>query len=183
MNPRLFRWSSSSASLYSPLRIRRKTFTMPTSTSRLSTPSRIRKVPDTETPMMPVTECSPESPFSTWPASAFTPRVRASASRNTIEEWPSENQNPTDRGLRASSAAFLGLGRHVLGHQLAGGVVDGGDVICVEGVPQSEGVSQDADADVEHRVLAAEGEIVRHDQEEQRAEPDDVQQRDEAEHP
>ena len=70
----------------------------------------------------------------------------------------------------------------VVGQQLAGGVVDRGDVVGVERVPQPEGVGQHADADVEDRVVAAEVVVLRHDQAEQDAESDDVQQDDEADH-
>ena len=55
----------------------------------------------------------------------------------TTLEWPSANQKPTETGPLA------------VGHQLAGGVVDGGDVVGVEGVPHAEGVGGDAQADAE----------------------------------
>ena len=113
---------------------------------------------------------------STGPASAFTPTDSRNASPNTIVEWPSENQKPTDSGLRGRGPSC------VVGQQLAGGVVDGGDVVGVEGVPQPEGVGEDADADGEDRVVAAEVEVLRDDDAEQDAEPDDVQQHDEPEH-
>jgi hypothetical protein len=47
---------------------------------------------------------------------------------NTTLECPRENQNPTDSG------------RFPLAHQLAGGVVDRGDVVGVEGVPHAQRV-------------------------------------------
>ena len=56
--------------------------------------------------MTPVTECSPELSFSTGPASALTPTESRNASRNTIVEWPRENQKPTDSGLRARVAGL-----------------------------------------------------------------------------
>ena len=49
-----------------------------------------------------MTECSSELSLSTCPASAFTPSESRNASANTIVEWPRENQNPTDSGVRIS---------------------------------------------------------------------------------
>ena len=129
--------------------------------------------------MTPVTECSSEPSSSTCPASAFTPTESRNASANTIVEWPRENQNPTDSGLRRGRRpASAG----VVGHQLAGGVVDGRDVVGVERVPQAERVRQDADADGEDRVVPAEVVVVGHHEAEQHAEADDVQQDDEPVH-
>ena len=73
-------------------------------------------------------------------------RGRPTASRrhsaNTIEEWP-EGEPEADR-QRALA----------LGHQLAGGVVDRGDVVGVEGVPHPQGVGGDAEADAEDLMRA-----------------------------
>jgi hypothetical protein len=66
-----------------------------------------------------------------------------------------------------------------VGHQLAGGVVDGRDMVGVEGVSQAQGVGGDAEPDAEHlrahRVVPG-----NHDQQ-QRSPCDDVQQCDHAE--
>ena len=70
----------------------------------------------------------------------------------------------------------------VVGEQLAGGVVDRGDVVGVEGVPQAEGVGQHADPDAVDAGGPPELVALGHDQEEQDAEPDDVQDQDEPEH-
>ena len=91
---------------------------------------------------------------------------------NTMVEWPRENQNPTDSGLRS---------RRVVGDQLAGGVVDRRDVIGVEGMAQAEGVGEHADADVVEPAVA-DLEVVRHDQAEQDPEAEHVQEDDEPEH-
>ena len=50
----------------------------------------------------------------------------ATEARTTMVEWPSEKKKPDREG----PLAFL--------HQLAHDVVDGGDVVGVEGVPQAE---------------------------------------------
>ena len=65
----------------------------------------------------------------------------AAASEKTIVEWPSEKKKPTPSG------------RLPLLQQLAGGVVDRGDVVGVEGVAQTEGVGEDAEPG-ERRVAA-----------------------------
>ena len=59
---------------------------------------RYRKVPETLVPMRPVTECSPEPPSSTGPASALTPTENSSARTKTTVECPSEKKNPTLSG-------------------------------------------------------------------------------------
>ena len=88
----------------------------------------------------PVTVCRPEESSSTWPASARTPTASRTHSTNTMVEWPRENQKPTETGPLA------------VGHQLAGGVVDRGDVVGVERVPHAQGVGGDAQPDAEHPV-------------------------------
>ena len=82
-----------------------KTRTMPTSTTRLSTPSTQRNTPDTDVPIRPVTECNSELPLTTGPASALTPIDNSRASPKTIVEWPSENQKPTDSGFGSGRSA------------------------------------------------------------------------------
>ena len=85
--------------------MRKKIFTIPTSTTRLRIPSSQRNTPDTEAPMTPVIACSRDPSSSTSPASAFTPTDSSSARPKTIVEWPRENQKPTDSGLRLPSAS------------------------------------------------------------------------------
>ncbi len=69
----------------------------------------------------------------------------------------------------------------MIGEQLPGGVVYGGDVVGVERVSQAEGVGEHPDSDVEHPG-AANVVVVRHDQSEQDPEADQVQHDDEAVH-
>ncbi len=68
-----------------------------------------------------------------------------------------------------------------VGEQLAGGVVDRGDVVGIEGVPQAESVGEHADPDAEHPG-GSEVVVRRRDEDDEHAEPEDVQQRDEPEH-
>ena len=71
------------------------------------------------------------------------------------------------------------FGPLAVGHQLAGGVVDGGDVVGVERVPQSEEVGGDAQPHTEY--LGAGAIVVRRDDEHQHREADYMHQRDHAE--
>ena len=66
-------------------------------------------------------------------------------------------------------------------HELAGGVVDGGDVVAVEGVPHAQGVGGEADAEAEG--LGAEAVVMRRDQEGDDAPADHVQADDDRGHP
>ena len=72
--------------------------------------------------------------FSTWPASARTPNA---SSRHEPEH---------DAGVPEGEPEADRQRPLALGHQLAGGVVDGGDVVGVEGVPHAERVRGDARA-------------------------------------
>ena len=65
-----------------------------------------RKTPETVVPMRPVVCCSVDWSFSTWPARAFTPSDSRAHRPNTTEEWPRENQKPTETG-RLPSAMSL----------------------------------------------------------------------------
>ena len=98
MNPRLLSCSSSAASSKWPWRICRKTFQIPARISRLTKAMAYRNVPETVVPIQPVTLWSAELSFSTGSASDFTPSESRKASANTMLEWPSENQKPTDSG-------------------------------------------------------------------------------------
>ncbi len=184
MKPRLFRWSSSCASSYRPVRISRNTLRIPNSTTRLRIPSTQRKTPETEAPMTPVTECSSELSFSTWPGERLHPD-REQERQREHDRGVAEGEPEPDRerlaDLGAGHAGGFLLG--VVGHQLARGVVDRRDVVGVERVPQPERVREDADADREDRVVTAEVVVVRHHEAEQDAEADDVQQDDEPVHP
>ena len=172
MKPRLLSCSSSCCSSYSPRRISLKTPRMPTRTTRLSRPMTHRNTPETDAPITPVAAWSVDPSWVTGPASALTPSESSRARAKTIVECPRENQKPTESGLRPV----------LVGEQLARGVVDRRDVVGVEGVAQPERVGQDPDADGEHRVVAAEPEVLRRHQTEEDAEPDHVQQHDEPAH-
>lgn len=104
--PRLSSCASSSASSNPPRRIRRNTETIPTSTTRLSTPIRTRNTPEITVPATPVTCCSSDDSSSSCPASERTPSASSATSTNTTEEWPSENQKPIETG-RPPSASCL----------------------------------------------------------------------------
>src|SRR3954454_20065448 len=181
------RWSSCSSSCRSskePRRMARKTRTIPTRTARLRMPRIQRNTPETEAPTTPVAESSVESSSWTCPASAFTPSDSRSASTNTIVEWPRENQKPTESGRRGAHRERPAGRRRAdpVGEQLAGRVVDGGDVVGVEGVPQAEGVGEHPHADVED-AAGTQAEVPGDDEAEQHPEADDVQQHDDPEHP
>jgi hypothetical protein len=68
----------------------------------------------------------------TTPSTIHFTRPSATASEHDTQ-WPSEKKKPTPTGLRPSQ-------------QLARGVVDGRDVVCVEGVAKAEGESEAAQA-------------------------------------
>ena len=91
-------------------------------------------------------------------------------------ECPSENQNPTDSGRRPVRR------RGPVGEQLAGGVVDRGDVVDVEGVPQPERVREHAHPGAEDRGRPAELVVLGDDEAEQHAEADGVQRHDDGAH-
>jgi hypothetical protein len=58
-----------------------------------------------------------------------------------------------DRGVAEGEEEADAQRPLALVHQLAGGVVDGGDVVGVEGVPHAEGVGEHRDADAEALVV------------------------------
>jgi hypothetical protein len=68
-----------------------------------------------------------------------------------------------------------------LGHELSRGVVDGGDVVGVERVPQAQGVRGDTQSDAEE--LTGDLVLLRRHERDQRAPTDQVEQDDEAGHP
>ena len=122
---------------------------------------------------------------STGPASALTPTESRKASANTIVEWPRENQNPTESGLRtcecwspsASSVIAAAWSASSLRVVLSMAAMWSASKAC----RKPEGVGEDADSDVEHPG-AANVVVVRHDQPEQDPEADQVQHDDEAVH-
>jgi hypothetical protein len=69
----------------------------------------------------------------------------------------------------------------VLGDQLAGGVVDGRDVVRVEGVPHPQHIRRHAERDAVE-LSVAEPQVLRRDRAEQHPPADHVQQHDEARH-
>ena len=104
MNPRLFNCSSSSASLNSPCRMRWNTRVMPISTSRFSTPRIHRKIPDTDAPTMPVTECNSEPSSSTCSprrgrrsTAGTSTRTRSSSDRGRTGTRPTAACGPNRR--------------------------------------------------------------------------------------
>src|ERR1700709_2751499 len=100
-------------------------------------PMRNRNVPDTVGPIRPVTWCSVEPSLDTSPLRPRPPIANSAARAKTIVEWREEEAD-AERAL-------------AVGHELAGGVVDGGDVVDVERVAHAEHVRGDADADAERR--------------------------------
>ena len=124
-------------------------------------PIRNRNVPETVGPIRPVAWCRAEWSFVTLPLRPRMPSASPIASRKTIDRM-------AEREEEADAQRPLAVG-----HQLAGRVVDGGDVIGIEGVAHPERVGRDADADAED--AGAELEVLRRDEPEQQSEADDVQ--------
>ena len=106
---------------------------------------------------------------------ADAPRERPHAQRDA------EDHHEDDRGVPEAEPEADAHRALALGHQLAGGVVDGGDVVGVEGVPHAEGVRREAEADAEH--LAADVVAVRGDDAHEQAPPEQVQEEHEAQRP
>ena len=63
-------------------------------------------MPDTSVPIQPATWCRFELSLRTGPANDLIPIESKKASAKTIDEWPSENQNPTLRGRLPSDISF-----------------------------------------------------------------------------
>ncbi len=100
---------------------------------------------------------------------ARTPIASRNASPNTTLEWPSENQKPAD------------VDRVPSPDQLAGGVVDHGDVVGVECVPHPEQVGRHAQSDAEDARRAQRDVLWRHP-EHQYAPAEDMERQDDAAH-
>jgi hypothetical protein len=66
----------------------------------------VQEPPETPVPMVLVTACNCELPLFTGPSSARTPTEIRNASAKTIDECPSENQNPTDSGRLPSDISL-----------------------------------------------------------------------------
>ena len=110
---------------------------IPRGSTTLSAAMRYRKMPETSVPIQPVTWCSSEWSFLTGPASDLDPDREQEREREHDRRVPEREPEPdAQRPL-----AFA--------HQLAGGVVDRGDVVGVEGVAHPERVGGDADPDRE----------------------------------
>ena len=107
-------------------------------TTRLIRPMRIRKTPETAVPISPVVAVQRRSVVLDLAGQRPGRRTRAAAHRPKTTRGVAEGEPEADRQRPLA-----------LGHQLAGGVVDGGDVVGVEGVPHAEGVGGDAEADAE----------------------------------
>ena len=112
---------------------------MPISTTRLRMPRIHRNTPDTDAPMIPVIECSSE------PSSVHLAGQRLHARGQQEGEQEHDRRVPEGEPEPDRQRPPRTLG--AVGEQLAGGVVDGGDVVGVERVPQPEGVGEDPDAD------------------------------------
>ena len=126
-----------------PRASRRNTRTMPDQDRRrLSDAMSNRNAPDTPVPTSPVTWCSVEPSSRTAPPSAAHTDREQHASTNTIVECPSEKKKPDAHRPLA------------FGHQLARRVVDRGDVVGVERVPQPERVGRQPEPDGEHARAA-----------------------------
>jgi hypothetical protein len=128
---------------------------------------------------MPVTECRRE--LSHLAGQRLDTDRQQERQRENDGRVPEGEPEP-DRQRLALRGAAARVPGGIVGKQLAGRVVHGGDVVGVEGVPQPEGVGQHAHPDVEDRVIAAEVVMLRRDQAEQDAESDHVQQHDEPGH-
>jgi hypothetical protein len=116
-------------------------------------------VPEIPVPIQPPASCRVEPPCSTWLLSALIPRAKRKARAKTMVE----------RAL-----AFA--------HQLAGAVVDRGDVVGVDGVPHAQRVGGDADADGE-RSGGPEAVAAGSDDHQQQEEAGDVEADDHRRHP
>ena len=86
IRPRLSSWRSRSSSLYRPLRMARRIFTMPTRITALSAAMRYRNVPETVVPMIPVTVCNPEPPLPHLTFEAADAEVQQQGQREHDEE-------------------------------------------------------------------------------------------------
>ena len=165
IRPRLLSWSSSSASSNSPCRIRRNTRTIPIRMTRLRMPITSRKTPDTLGPITPVSLVQQGSVVGHLAGQALDPpREQRSQHEHDRRVTQREEESDAERPLTVA-------------HQLAGRVVDRGDVVGVEGVPHAERVCRDPDSEAEHGAVA-EGELRRHDESEQQPEADDVERGD-----
>ena len=142
---------------------------MPTAANRFESPIRMRKVPATREPTKPRVCNSGEPSSCTGPTMARTPIASRNASPNTTLEWPSENQKPADSD------------RVPCPDQLAGGVVDHGDVVGVERVPDSEQVGRHTQSDAED-TRRSQRDVLRRHPEHQHAPPEDVERQNDAAH-
>ncbi len=114
--------------------------------------------------MMPPNVSIVEFELLTWLMIALAAKVSPTPSPKTTRRVP-QGEPETD-GQRPLA----------LGHELAGGVVDGRDVVSVERVAETQGVRRDSDPDPEElRVLGQ-------DCDDEDAPADDVEPDDEAEH-
>ncbi len=101
-------------------------------------------MPDTLAPMRPPSSCSSGSAC----LMVVAATMMATASANTIVEWPSEKKKPMPKG----PLAFLQHEPY--------GVVDRRDVIGVEGVAQTEHVGDEAEPDQRRMAGAHSGDRV-----------------------
>ena len=142
-----------SASSYSPVRIRRKTRAMPTAAVRFIRPMSSRNTPATIVP-------TSASVAPTWESLALDDVWRPSAPPAIKQQAGGDD----DRGVAEGEPEARADRGPALADELAGGVVDGRDVVGIEGVPDAEHVRRQADADPEH-ARAAQPVVVRGDRE------------------
>jgi len=130
----------------------------------LTRPSTSRKTPETDVPQTLVIRCS-----SDW-----------SSERRLHPGGQQKHHDEDDRAVPEAEPEADAHRLLAVCHQLAGRVVDGRDVVGVEGVAHTQGVGRDAEPDADD--LATDAVLRRHDEGEEHAPPDDVQQEDEQAH-
>ncbi len=102
--------------------------------------------------------------------------------QRTYPDAEQERQREDDRGVAEGEEEPDRQRPLAVGHQLAGGVVDRGDVVGVEGVAQTQGVGGDPEADAEHLAVGPEVVVPRGDDRDQSEPADHVQPDDDAGH-
>ena len=80
--------------------------TIPTRITRLRMAIRYRNVPETRVPMIPPKVATVEFELLSWPMIARAANVSPIPSANTTDEWPSENQKPTESGRLPSDMSL-----------------------------------------------------------------------------
>jgi len=141
---------------------------MPINEARLIRPMRIRKVPETDVPHRLVLR---------WRADWSSPSL---CGQGADAEGEQRHHGEDDRAVAEAEPEPDAQGTLTLAHELAGGVVDGRDVIGVERVPHAERVCRDAQSDPHE--LPADGVAVWGNECDEHAPANDMQQEDKAPH-